>query len=62
MGEGGFEPPLPNIGNRILSPMRLPFRHSPGNGIMIPKAPALDNGKHGYDNTWLVRPAGNPYH
>ena len=28
-GRGGIRTPTPENGNRILSPMRLPFRHSP---------------------------------
>ena len=29
VGEGGFEPPRWMVHHRILSPVRLPFRHSP---------------------------------
>ena len=63
VGEEGFEPSRPQVGQGILSPQRLPFRHSP-RGLIAPKCVEAATGfepvDDGFANRCLSRLATPP--
>lgn len=58
VGEGGFEPPRWMVHHRILSPVRLPFRHSPAvSGGIAPRCGYCTCAARGCkaEKAWAVR-------